>query len=196
MESKIKILEQLQKGKKKALKKIFVLYFPRLEKYACQFIANQQEAEDLVQEVFIQVWENRKTIQPHSNFDSYLFTLVRNRCLNALKKRAVEKGCIEKMQADSEELYAISFEAEEGFISMGKRLHEELENTIAEMPGRCQTAFRLKWIEGKKIREIAEVMNISTTMVDKHLAKGMDFARKKLSREMFLFLCFFQSGSF
>lgn len=196
MEIKIKILERLRKGKKKALEKVFTLYFPRLEKYACQFIANQQEAEDLVQEVFVQVWENRKTIQPQSNFDSYLFTLVRNRCLNVLKKRSVEKNYIEKMQAGSEELYAISFEAEEEFISMEKMLHKELENIIAEMPERCQTAFRLKWIEGKKIREIAEVMNISTTMVDKHLAKGMEIARQKLNREMFLFFCFFQNGSF
>ncbi len=190
-----KILEKLRKGKKKALKKIFVLYYPRLEKYACQFIVNQQEAEDLVQEVFIQVWENRKTIQTELNFESYLYTSVRNRCLNILKKRTVEKGYIEKMQANAEELYAISFEVEDEFISMEKRLHEELENIIVGMPERCQIAFRLKWIEGKKIREIAEMMNISTTMVDKHLAKGMEIARQKLNRDMFLFFCFFQSGS-
>ena len=182
-----KILEHLRKGKKKAIKLIFVRYYPRLEKYACQFIVNQQEAEDLVQEVFIQVWENRKDIQPNSNFESYLFTLVRNRCLNVLKKRTVEKGYIEKMQANSEELYTISFVLEDEFISMEKMLQDELENIIAAMPERCQVAFRLKWIEGKKIREIAEVMKVSTTMVDKHLAKGMEIARQKLNREMFLF---------
>lgn len=186
---KIKILELLQKGKTNALKKIFILYYPRLEKYARQFIVNQQEVEDLVQEVFVQVWENRKTIQPNANFDSYLFTLVRNRCLNILKKHTVEKNYIEKMQANSEELYAISFEVEDEFISMEKRLYKELENIIAEIPERCQIAFRLKWIEGKKIREIADMMKISTTMVDKHLAKGMEIARQKLTRDMFLFFC-------
>ena len=189
MRTTTNILEQLQKGKKNAFKKVFFRYYPRLEKYACQFIVNQQEAEDLVQEVFIQVWENRKNIQPDSNFEAYLFTLVRNRCLNALKKRTVEQSYIEKMQANSEELYAISFELEDEFISMEKMLNQELENIIAGMPERCQIAFRLKWIEVKKIREIAEMMEISTTMVDKHLAKGMEIARQKLNREMFLFFC-------
>ena len=56
------------------------------------------------------------------------------------------------------------------------------------MPGRCAEAFRLKWLEGKKIREIAGIMQISTTMVDKHLAKGLQIAREKLSPGMFLFL--------
>lgn len=189
-----KILKHFRKGKKKALKIIFVRYYPRLEMYALKFIVNHQEAEDLVQEVFIQVWENRKDILPDSNFEAYLFTLVRNRCLNALKKRAVEKGYIEKIQADSEELYAISFDADDDFVSMERRLHQELENIIVVMPERCQIAFRLKWIEGKKIREIAEIMKISTTMVDKHLAKGMEIARQKLNTGMFLFFTFLEGS--
>jgi RNA polymerase sigma-70 factor (ECF subfamily) len=88
----------------------------------------------------------------------------------------------------SEELYNISFEIQDDFISMEERLNIELEKVISTMPERCQIAFRLKWLEGKKIKEIAEAMDISTTMVDKHLAKGLQIARNKLSPDMFLFL--------
>jgi len=63
---------------------------------------------------------------------------------------------------------------------MEERLMAELEIIISEMPEKCQTAFRLKWFEGKKIREIAEAMEISTTMVDKHLNRGLKIARKKM----------------
>jgi RNA polymerase sigma-70 factor (ECF subfamily) len=66
----------------------------------------------------------------------------------------------------------------------------ELEAVIAEMPPKCQTAFRLKWFEGKKIREIAELMDISTTMVDKHLARGIKIVRQKLNPDLFVFLFF------
>ncbi len=187
---KIKILADLKRGKEKAFKKVFAIYYPRLEKYAGYFIANPQEAEDIVQDVFVQVLENHETIKTDSNFDSYLFTLVRNRCLNVLKKQMAEKNYIDKIQINSEELYNISFGMDEDFLSMEKLLHEQLEKIIEEMPERCQSAFCLKWKEGKKIREIADIMGISTTMVDKHLAKGMEMVRQKMTSDMLLFLYF------
>ena len=190
MELNFKILTNLKRGKKKAFKKVFAIYYPRLEKYACYFISNLQEAEDIVQDVFVQVWENRDSIKTDSNFDSWLFTLVRNRCLNVLKKQMVEKKYIDKIHINSEELYNISFGMNEDFLSMEKLLYEELEKIIEEMPERCQTAFCMKWKEGKKIREIAEIMGISTTMVDKHLAKGMEIVRGKMTSEMLLFFYF------
>lgn len=190
VELKIKILADLKKGKKKAFKKVFTIYYPRLEKYAGYFMSNCQEAEDIVQDVFVQIWESHEAIKTNSNFDSYLFTLVRNRCLNALKKQFVEKKYIDKFQINSEELYNISFEMNDNFLSMEKLLHEELEKIIEELPERCQSAFCLKWKGGKKIREIADIMRISTTMVDKHLAKGMDIVRQKMTSEMLLIFYF------
>jgi RNA polymerase sigma-70 factor (ECF subfamily) len=195
MRPKLEILANLQKGKKKAFKKIFTIYYPRLEKYACHFIANHQEAEDIVQDVFIQVWENSKSIKTDSNFDSYLFTLVRNRCLNALKKQSVEQKYIDKIQVKSEELYNMSFGIDDEFLPMETLLHQELEKIIVEMPERCQSVFRLKWFEGKKIREISEIMGISSTMVDKHLANGMEIMRQKMKPEMFLFFYLMFMGS-
>ncbi|MGC9354611.1 MAG: RNA polymerase sigma factor, partial [Mariniphaga sp.] len=79
-------------------------------------------------------------------------------------------------------LYHISFTKNGEFVSMKEQLMVELEEIISEMPEKCQTAFRLKWFEEKKVREIAEIMNISTTMVDKHLARGLEIARKKLQK--------------
>lgn len=183
-----KILSELAKGKKPAFEKLFHLYYPRLIKYAHTFVSSRQEAEDLVQDVFFQVWENRTKFKHEKAISSYLFTLVRNKCLNVLKHKLVaDKYEISQSKKETEELYHISFEMD-NFTSMEELLHLELEKLIQEMPGRCAEAFRLKWLEGKKIREIAEIMKISTTMVDKHLAKGLQIARDKLSPDMFLFL--------
>ena len=115
---------------------------------------------------------------------------MRNRCLNTLKRKVVEDKFVTSQASKvTEELYHISFNAEGSFLTMQEMLHAELEKIIAEMPERCRVAFRLKWMEGKKIREIAETMKISTTMVDKHLAKGLQIARQKLSPDLFLFFC-------
>ena len=183
------ILVALANGNNLAFRKIFRLYYPRLEKYATYFLKNHEEAEDLVQEVFLQIWQNRKAIKRETHFESYLFTLVRNRCLNTLKRKVVEDKFVTSQASEvTEELYHISFNAEGPFLTMQEMLHAELEKIIAEMPERCRVAFRLKWMEGKKIREIAESMKISTTMVDKHLAKGLQIARQKLSPDLF-FCC-------
>jgi RNA polymerase sigma-70 factor (family 1) len=181
-----------QKNDKKKLKtfeQLFRLFYPRLKKYAASLLHNQFEAEDHVQDVFFQVWQNRLNLDNEKNIGSYLFTVLRNKCLNSLKHKVVEeKYILQSAKNEAEELYHISFSETGNFVSMEERLMAELEIIISEMPEKCQTAFRLKWFEEKKVREIAEIMNISTTMVDKHLAKGLEIARKKLNPDLYIFL--------
>jgi RNA polymerase sigma-70 factor, ECF subfamily len=157
---------------------------------------NNFEAEDLVQEVFIQLWENRETIKSEKKLSSYLFLLTRNKCFNALKHKLVEEKYISNQSVmETEELYYMSFGLEEEFVSMEELLNIELNRILKEMPERCAEAFRLKWLEGKKIREISEIMDISTTMVDKHLAKGLQIVQQKLTSGLFLFFLLAKNGN-
>lgn len=181
------LIKELSKGKKTAFKKLFRLYYPRLKRYANSFLKSTDEAEDIVQDVFYHIWKNRETLKSEKHFSAFLFTLVKNRCLNSLKRKVVEdKFVVQQAKIETEELYHISFEVEEKFTSMEEKLESEIENVILKMPERCQIAFRFKWLEGKKVREISELMDISTTMVDKHLAKGFQIARQNLTPNMFL----------
>jgi RNA polymerase sigma-70 factor (family 1) len=183
-----KVLAELIKGRRPAFEKLFHLYYPRLKRYARYFLKNPDEAEDIVQDVFLKIWENRHSLRSDEQFASLVFTMLKNRCLNTLKRKVVqEKFTVSQAKIDTEELYHISFEVEGEFVSMEERLNLELEKIISGMPDRCQKAFRLKWTEGKKIREIAEIMGVSTTMVDKHLAKGLQIARSHLAPDLFLF---------
>lgn len=166
----------------------FRLYYHRLKNYAFSFLHQADEAEDLVQDVFCQIWQTRSQLDNEKNVGSFLFTLLRNKCLNALRHKVVEEQyAIQKNKFHAEELYHISFMETEEFVSMEERLMAQMEIIIAEMPPKCQIAFRLKWVEGKKIREIAEIMEVSTTMVDKHLSKGIQIARRKLKPDLFIF---------
>jgi len=171
----------------KSFEELFHLYYPRLKNYALRMLRNEAEAEDLVQDVFIRLW--KKGIKSdNNNISSFLFTSLKNRCLNILKHKVVEdKYAIHSANTETEELYHISFQSSGEFVSMEEMLIKEVENIIADTSEKCQTAFRLKWFEGKKIREIAEIMNISTTMVDKHLAKGMKVIRSKLNPDLYIF---------
>ncbi len=173
--------EKSSKMSKKQFGQLFNLYYPRLKRYAFCLLKDDAEAEDLVQDVFVQFWQSTPGFQDENKVGSYLYTSVKNRCLNLLKHKFIEKKYVlNALENEAEELYHISLAETDEFISMEKRLKNELEKIISEMPEKCRTAFRLRWFEGKKIREIAEIMEISTTMVDKHLAKGLETARQKL----------------
>lgn len=172
----------------KSFEQLFRLFYPRLKNYAYSLLHNENEAEDLVQDVFFQLWQSMSELDDEKNVGSYLFTLLKNKCLNSLKHKVVEeKYMFQSAKNENEELYHISFSETDGFVSMEERLMTELEIIISKLPEKCQTAFRLKWFEGKKVREIAEIMDISTTMVDKHLAKGLEIARKKLTPDLYIF---------
>ena len=161
---------------------LYNLYHPRLKNYAFRLLDNEDEAEDLVQEVFFGIWKNRLQLDVNKNFNSYIFSILKNKCFNYLKHKIVEgKYLVESAGFESEELYHISFSGDAEFIPIEDLLIQELEMMISEMPEKCGVAFRLKWFEGKKIREIAGIMNISTTMVDRHLARGLKIARKHIS---------------
>jgi len=172
-----------------AFEEFFRFYYPRLRRYARYFLRNPEEADDLVQEVFLQLWKDQKQLDPDRNLPSFTFTLVKNRCFDRLRKRVVEeKYLLHQAKKESEELYHISFDETGEFISMEELLHRELNKLIEKMPSKCGIAFRLRWIDGKKVREIAREMNISTTMVDKYLAKGLSFAKDNLKRDLFVLL--------
>jgi RNA polymerase sigma-70 factor (ECF subfamily) len=172
-----------------AFEEFFRFYSPRLRRYARYFLKDHEEADDLVQEIFLQLWRDRKKLDPDRDPSSFTFTLIRNRCLDRLRKRVVaEKYLLHQAKKESEELYHISFDETGEFISMEELLHRELLKLIEKMPDKCGIAFHLRWIDGKKVREIAGEMNISTTMVDKYLAKGLRFAKDNLNPDLFVLL--------
>jgi len=166
---------------------LFRFYYPRMRKYAFHFLQNEEEANDLIQDVFMQLWSKREELNEEKNIIAFLFTLLKNKCLNTLKKRIIEdKFLLHQSAFETERLYDLSLTQNTDFKSMESQLHSEIESLIETLPEKCGMVFRLKWIEGKKIKEIAQIMNISTTMVDKHLAKGMEIARKKIHPDLLL----------
>ena len=179
------------KKRKKILyfEELFCIHYPRLKKFACYILGDEDEAKDMVQDVFVHTWNHFEQLENLENLSPYLFTLLKNKCLNILKHQAVKlKYQYHQAFFESEELYHISFGETGGFISMEEELHKAVESLIENMPPKCGQVFRLKWVEGMKHREIADRLSISMTMVDKHLAKGMDIAKKHLQPDLLFFL--------
>ncbi len=170
-----------------SFEELFRFYSPRMRRYAIHFLRDEEEANDLIQDVFMQLWSKREELNEEKNIIAFLFTILKNKCLNTLKKRIIEdKFRLHQCTFETERLYDLSLTQNTDFKSMESQLHSEIESLIDTLPEKCGMVFRLKWIEGKKIKEIAQLMNISMTMVDKHLAKGMEIARKKIHPDLLL----------
>lgn len=179
------------KKRKKILyfEELFYIHYPRLKNFATYILGDEESAKDLVQDVFVHTWNQFDQLEDHENLSPFLFTLLKNKCLNTLKHQAVKlKYQYHQAFFESEELYHISFGGAGEFIPLHEELHLAIEELIKKMPPKCGQVFRLKWVEGKKHREIADLLSISMTMVDKHLAKGIDIAKKHLQPDLLFFI--------
>lgn len=174
------LLFEIRKDNEDAFAFLFKKSFPRLLGYAVRFVENEEVALDIVQECFLNFWEKRNLLVAVS-VTSLLFAMVRNSCLNYLKHEAVvEKHRIEYLAkvGGEERLYYADFAPDAGYGLLYEELEQQIKSVIDNLPERCREVFVLSRFENLKNREIAEQLRISTTAVEKQIAKALDiFAR-------------------
>jgi RNA polymerase sigma-70 factor, ECF subfamily len=174
----LELFRSLAKGDEKAFEKLFHLYFPRLYAFSFKIINDSGLAKDVVQNVFIKVWETRASF----NFDhpeAFLYQMVRNASINYIRHlKAVNnlKSHV-KDQFLGEELYFIDMVGNEPYILIEKELEDKIQEVMESLPAKCQTVFKLSRVEGLKNREIAELLGISIKAVEKHILKAMQIYR-------------------
>lgn len=169
------LLKEIKNGNDQAFEFLFKSYYPRLRGYASRFVDDQEAVRDIIQESFLKFWEKRLLIEAIS-ISALLFAMVRNACLNYLKHiQIVEQHSVEHLAAiaGNEGLYSLDFNLSPEHTLLYKELQEQVDIVIKTLPARCREVFILSRYDKKKNREIAEVLNISTTAVEKHIAKAL-----------------------
>lgn len=157
-----------------AFRRLFESYYPALCLYAKRFIEEKQTREDIVQDVFFSVWENRKRIHIQTSARPYLVTCVRNHCLNFLRRKNMESYDIvggENLPAYAEngnDLYTLS------------ELQQLLTDALAKLPETYRRVFELNRFEEKSYGEIAETLHLSTRTVERYKNKAIEILKKEL----------------
>lgn len=161
---------------------IFKAYFPRLMAFAKKFVSDEDEAEDIIQGVFLKVWEKRKEIEEET-FQSYLFTLVRNACLNYLKHQQIvdSKSFVEEDISKIESLYYADFFSDPLHQTIFNEIQGEIEKVMESLPEQTQKVFRLSRFQGMKNSEIAQMLNISIRTIEKHNTRALHKLKTHLS---------------
>ena len=180
-----KLFDQVRTGDQTAFELLFSIYFARLNDFAKNVVRDGMISQDIVQEVFVKVWETRTEIDS-LNVEAFLFRLVRNRCIDYIKHVKVVNNRMQEIQVSSkyEELYRIDFIGNEPYVLIEEELKNKIEKTIHSLPERCREVFILSRIEGLKNREIAEKLKINIKNVERHLSRALQSFRKNFSEEL------------
>ena len=175
----------------KGFKIVFDTYYPRLLRFAKEYVGDLFEAENILQDVFLRLWEKRASLPADINLQAYLLTMVKNQCMDFLRHRRV----VQQISVDWETLqeqetsfnyYAISrFDPEEMDVEALERL---VENAINELPEQCRKAFELSRYDGLKYKEIADKMGVSVKTVETHISHALKILRVTLKDLFFVWL--------
>jgi RNA polymerase sigma-70 factor (ECF subfamily) len=169
------VLSHLAEGNPFAIEDLYNEYYPRLYNFAKKFLKLEAGIDDILQEVFLKIWQNRKSIKAADTFNAFIFTITRNLLLNELRNRLNDNKMKEKVGE-------LSISVEYSFIEQSEYydLKEKVDVVIDELPIRQKEIFTLSRIQGYSHKEIAETLNITTKTVEFHLAKSMIILRKRL----------------
>lgn len=164
--------------------RIYVSYYPRMIRFARNYVVCDEEAENLVQDVFVLLWEKREVLTIQVSLLAYLLTLLKNRCLDYLRHQVVIDDCMQelKYKLTSLEQFNYAFSSEEDIELV-------ITNAINTLPERCRLIFIKSRIEGKKYREIADELNLSVNTVENQIALALK--RLKIELKEYLPFIFF-----
>jgi RNA polymerase sigma-70 factor (ECF subfamily) len=179
------LTHQFNAGSVDAYKNIFELYYRPLCSFAKKYVLDLAIAEDIVQDLFVKLWEQRNNILLKTSAKSYLFQSVKNECLNYLKHQNVQE----------------SYKTHIANVSTDDFFHDKLEEeevnllvfrTIQSLPPRCRKIFELSRFEGKSFEEIAQELSISKNTIKNQLVNALKHIRQVLEKnEILLLIAFF-----
>lgn len=173
------IFQLLNEGKD-GFKSIFQNYYQPLFHLSFHYLEDEDEAKGVVQEAFVKLWEIRHKLNEDSNLRNFLFTLVKNNCLNILKRRQILLKHHEKIKwIEMHYQYESLRRTNENYMEFNE-LKEKIDAAIMKLPESCRVVFEMSRFEELKNREIADKLGISQKTVEAHLTKALKILRSEL----------------
>ncbi len=170
------LISGIREGSEHAFEELFRGYYPRLSRYALSLLKDLDEAEEVVQNVFLNIWEKKESLEITLSLKSYLYRAVHNFCLNRIKHLQVR---------DAHKDYTV-YVFSEGADSLNEVLHGheleiQIENAVKKLPEQCQLVFRMSRFEELKYQEIADRLHISVKTVENQIGKALKILRNELA---------------
>jgi RNA polymerase sigma-70 factor (family 1) len=159
-----------------AYKELFVTFYPPLLHFAYSFVKSREQAEEIVSDVFINIWEKRKRIDTIGNLKVYLYVAAKNIALNYLNRQS--RSAVTDLEDMEVELRSIYFDPEQLLITA--EMIARIKAAINQLPPKCRIIFKMVKEDDLKYREVAEILDISVKTVENQ----MSIALQKIGAEI------------
>lgn len=172
--SDLYLLALLKDGDIKAFDRLFLKYYKLLCANAYSLLRDEQEAKDIVQLFFVEMWEKKLFMGLEGDIKGYLYRSVHNRCLNQQRKQLTEQK--------KQEMFVQSREVYETDDQWTENEPANLQEALLAMPVQRREALQLVYLQNKKYRDAADVMGISINSLKTHLKIGLRVLRERLNK--------------
>lgn len=162
---------------------IYLAYFSKMKHFAREYVVLEQDAENIVQDVFTELWEKREMLSMQINLVAYLFTTVKNKCLNHLRHKMIVQETANKIQEEYSITLRMNLDSLEVFdqnIFSDQDIEQIINRALNALSPKCREIFIMSKLEGKKQKQIAAELNISINTVETQIG----IAYKKLRTEL------------
>lgn len=192
----------LKAGSEKTFRQIMEYWYSGLLNFANGYLNDEENAREVVQDVFLQLWDNRKKLNQDTNLNAYLYTLTRNRCIDLIRRERLALQFRTDKKKEYEQLTESYNALSDPILDelFARELQSEIQNTIDSLPDQCQKVFRLSREKGLKNKEISEALHLSEKTVESHITKALKTLRNMLEQKypgsVNLLMTFFRFSSF
>lgn len=186
------LLARIASGDENAFRQVYVFYYRRLYQFAYALVKTREPAEEIVEDVFVRVWQQRETISSIQNLRVYLYTAIKNSALNYLSQKA-RQSITEPFDHIHISIGNAGDTPEQILITA--EIQQKIQAAVDALPPRCKMIFKLVREDGLKYKEIAGILNISVNTIDAQMAIAIkritaaigaefDFPIKKTGRQI------------
>ncbi|RQO65931.1 RNA polymerase sigma-70 factor [Pedobacter sp. KBW06] len=169
-------ITQLKEGNKRAFEDLYNRYKYRIAGNLLKLLKSEELAEEMLQDLFMRIWDNRSSLDPEKSFRAYLFRIAENMVVDYYRKIARDRKAFDKMMSSGSEYYS---HIEETIFSKERILL--LHGAINLLPPQRKHVFILCKLEGKSYKEVSELLGISPSTINDHLLKANRFLKQYLN---------------
>ena len=180
------LCKRIKKGEKDAFQTLFEKYAPKIYTFSLTYLKNRDDTDELVQNVFLKIWEKRSTLDSTQNLKAFIFKIAVNTIYDFIRRKNIERAF--------EDYAKLKYTTNENY-TWHTVIFEEMKNNlnklISQLPEKQKKIFQLSKLEGLTNDEIAHQLNLSKRTVENHLCRALTFLKKHFKNESFFTLLFF-----
>lgn len=177
------VIEAMLRGDSDAFRTIYLHSYERLKEFLTILLHSNEDAEEVVQDIFLYIWENREKFDNGKNFEGLLYTIAKRSAFKLIRKRRLDDKFYQYKYHSTED-----FSIQPDELVMTEELSLMISLYVNNLPPQRKRVYELSRIEGKSIKEIAEIMNLSPQTVKNYLTAASNGLREMIMLFVILFL--------